>query len=172
MADRELVLRPHVEHGNEPILEAAGKLPARHRLKRIALLEVAADHLANFGQIPLGDAPKRRRQIENRGVAQTIEDALAVAARGEQAGPAHQPQVLRDVGDGESGTFGERLDAALALRRQLEHLEPMTMTERLMSEHRQENARRTELRHGRPRRRRAFRAKFTKGFRRPWTNRP
>ena len=72
-----------------------------------------------------------RRQVEYRGIAQPVEDPLAVASRDQQAGLAHEPQVLGSVADRQSRPLGERLDAALALRQQLEDFQAMRVTERL-----------------------------------------
>ena len=64
-------------------------------------------------------------------VAQPIEDTLAVPARSQQAGPAHDPEVLRSVGNRQSDTLGKRLDAPLTLGEQLQNLQPMAVAKRL-----------------------------------------
>jgi len=56
---------------------------------------------------------------------------LAVAARSEQSGSAHHPQMLRSIGDRQSDPFGERFDASLALRELFENFKSMSMCERL-----------------------------------------
>ena len=69
--------------------------------------------------------------IEYRRIAQPLKDALALPARRQQAGPAHDPQVLRGVGNRQPNTLGQRFDAALALGEQLQDLQPMAVAERL-----------------------------------------
>ena len=131
MAGCVLVLRPHIEHRDEFVLHAPDELLARHCLQRIALMKIPCDDVANLGEIALGDAAKRCRQIEYRSIAQPIKDTLAVPARSQQAGPAHDPKVLRGVGNRQSDTLGKRLDAPLALGEQLQDLQPMAVAERL-----------------------------------------
>ena len=46
------------------------------------------------------------------------------------AGAPHLLQVLRRIGDGETGALRQDLDAALALRQLLENFETMRMGER------------------------------------------
>lgn len=89
MPSGELVFRTHVEHGYEAILEAAHKLPPTDGLQCVTLMKVAADELADFRQVLFGDAAERRDQIKHRWAAQAVKNALAVAARHQQAGPAH-----------------------------------------------------------------------------------
>src|SRR5574340_1784661 len=103
MAGLEFVFWPDVENGHQSILHPGGQFLSRYWLHRIALAEIAADDFARFRHVPLAHAMKRRDEIENRWIAEPIEDLLAVAARNEQAGPPHQPQVLRGVGERQMG---------------------------------------------------------------------
>ena len=128
---RVLVLRPHVEHRDEAVLEALHELLPRNRLQRIASLEITRDDVTDLGEVALGDPTERCGQIEYRRIAQPIEDTLAVSARRQQAGPAHDPEVLRGVGNRQPDTLGKRFDAALALGEQLQDLQPMAVAERL-----------------------------------------
>jgi hypothetical protein len=72
---------------------------------------------------------ERSNQIQNRPVAQPIEDAFAVAAK-QASPPAYQPKVLRGVCDRESGPLGEPRHAPLAPRQDLEDFRPMAMAAR------------------------------------------
>ena len=69
--------------------------------------------------------------VEHGRIAQPIDDAFAVPARGEQAGSAHQSQMLRRVGDRQSDALGQRFDASLALGEQFQNLQPVAVAERL-----------------------------------------
>jgi len=46
-----------------------------------------------------------------------------------QPGSAQVLQVLRSIGDGEPGAFGQRLHAALALGDELEQFEPVLVSQ-------------------------------------------
>ena len=74
---------------------------------------------------------KRRHEIENGRIAEAIEDLLAVAARDEQPGSAHQPQVLRGVGERQARSGRQILHAAFALRKKLQNDEPVRVSQRL-----------------------------------------
>ncbi len=87
------VLGPHIEHGHEAIRQALYEFRTRYRLQRVALVEIAADDVAYLGGIALSNAAQGRRQLKHRFIAVPIENAFAVAPRGQQSGAAHQPQT-------------------------------------------------------------------------------
>jgi hypothetical protein len=91
VTDGIFILRPHVEHRDEAVPEALHQLLARDRLQRIALMEVASDDVANLRKMAFSDMAQCGGQVEHRRIAQPIDDAFAVAARGEQTGPLHKP---------------------------------------------------------------------------------
>ena len=130
---------PHVEHGDDAVLDAARQFGARDGLERVPLVEVSADRpLAR----PRGSARRPAAAppgFERRRVAQTVEYPFALAPRGEQARPAHHSQVLRRVGDRQSDPFRERFDASLALGELLENFQPWRCPSALATSAKAEN---------------------------------
>ena len=121
----EFILGAKVEHRHEPRLEPVGKLLARDRFKTVAFVEIAAHHLCDLGRTSFGDAPERGQQFENCVVRKAIEHELAFAPDSKQPCTAHLLQVLRGIGDRQSGAVGEDLNAPFALRKLLKKSEPM-----------------------------------------------
>ncbi len=131
MACGKFVLRPNVEHGDLAILETAREFLSGYRFHRVALAKIAADRFPNLGQIALGDMMQRGCQSEHGRIAEAIIDVLAGTPRRQQAGAAHQTQVLRSIGNRQSCPVGQGLHGTLALRQQFENFEPVTVAERL-----------------------------------------
>jgi len=54
MAERELILRSHVEQHHRFLTQAPYELAARHRIERIASVEVLSDDLLCLRDVGLG----------------------------------------------------------------------------------------------------------------------
>jgi hypothetical protein len=106
------------------------QLIARDGLEAVALVEIAADHALDFGAVALGDPAQRRHEIEHRVVVEPIVDELALAPVRHETATPHVLKMLRGVGDRQTRALRQCLDAALALRKLLQQLEPMRMPER------------------------------------------
>ncbi len=131
MPEREFVWRTHVEHRHEAGTRLLQKLIAGNGFKAVAVVEVCTDHAFDFGTVALRNSPERCQQIKNGLVGQSVEDELAVTPCGDDPGASHLLQMLRRVGDRQSGPFCEQLNAALALSQLLHQLEPVRVRQAL-----------------------------------------
>src|SRR5437867_13270185 len=69
--------------------------------------------------------------MEHGSVADRVVDEFSFSPSGDDAGSSHLLQMLGGIGGREAGLIRQRLDAAFALREQLQQLEAMRMCDRL-----------------------------------------
>ena len=132
MAKAELVLRSHVEHGDEPVLEPRKQILSRYRLQFVAGAEVARQDLLNFRSIALAYTPERSQEENNFLIAsQAVEHPFAVASGLRQPRTPQYLEVTRGVGEGQAGSSREILDAPLALSQVFQQFQAVGVAERL-----------------------------------------
>ena len=103
---------------------AADELVATDRLELVGRPEESADHLLDLGQAVVGDPSKRRQQLEHVVAREAVEDPRPLAPRLDEPCLAERLEMRGRQGHAHVGLAGQGLDAVLALRQQVEELDP------------------------------------------------
>ena len=128
---RELARGPSVENDDLPAMGAPEQLFHVDRFRVRTISEVLSDQAFQIGESMLRDNAKRATEIEDDGVGESVIDEEPVLAALDQTALPQGPQVLRGVGDRETDLGRQGVDRALALRKQIEKLDPMGVGQRL-----------------------------------------
>gem|GEM_PF-6778395 len=132
MAQRELILGPHIEQRNQIVSQSRDQVVARDGLKRITGLEVIGHNTTDLGDIPFTDPTQRLDQRHYFGIAsEAIENVLATTLRFDEARAPQYLQMPRRVGECQMCPSRQLLDGAYPLRKVLQQLKPVSMAERL-----------------------------------------
>ena len=131
VSGRILLLGTHVDHGDQPLTGTLEQLPGRHRFEVILDRQVTTDKLFHLCQMAFRDIAQLVHQRHDIFVAEAVVDRHAFLACRDQSRLTQLLQVLRGIGDRQSGNPGQRIHAALALGEEFEQLEPVGAGERL-----------------------------------------
>jgi len=127
VAGGEFLGRPHVQHEDEAALRPVQDFPGGDGFHLVAVADELAHQLVHLGQPVLGHAADQAAHLHDVIASDRIEDPLPFLAGRHQGSLAQRLQVLGGVGDGEPRHGGELVNAALALRKVLEDLQPVTV---------------------------------------------
>jgi len=116
---------------HSPLAHAPQQLRARLRLELVSGPEVRPDEGIDLGQSALGKAAEGAHGLVDLGLGKAVVDPQAVLTGLHQARPPKHLQVARRVGEREARLGRQFLDRALALGKDLEHLEPSRVVQTL-----------------------------------------
>ena len=97
MSQRKFIFRAQVEDRNCARSGSFNKFFARHRLQAVTFIEIAANYLLHFSDIPLGDPAQRGQQVENAVVGKLAVDELPIASACYETGAPQVLEMLRGV---------------------------------------------------------------------------
>jgi hypothetical protein len=132
MAQRELILGPHIEQRNQVVPQSRNQVVSRNGLKRITGLEVIGHNTTDLGDIPFTDPTQRFDQRHYFGVArQAIENVLAATLGLNETRAPQDLKVPRRIGERQMCPSRQLFDGAYPLRKVLQEFKPVSMAERL-----------------------------------------
>src|SRR6185436_18103588 len=123
--------RPHIDQGDRSGLEAAHELSAIDRLEIVAADHVVTDDSIQLGEPRFHGAAQREPELLDGVICDPVEDARAFPTRIDEPRPCENLEMLRSVGDRESGRASQSIYGALALQEKIEQLKPSGSGERL-----------------------------------------
>lgn len=103
MGSRVFVDGPDVQDGHQTLPQPRGKLVPADSFGKFVAPRQSAQDAFDLRQVAFGNDAHESHQVQRSGVGQPVDDGLAVAAAGDEPRTAQLLQMLRAVGDGESG---------------------------------------------------------------------
>ena len=131
MPQHEFILRANVEKRYGPRAHPFAQFLPRDRLQTVSLVEKPLHHLLDLSDIVLGNLPQCCEHIENGVIGEAIANELTLAPRGHESDAPQMLEMLRGVGDRQSGFLRQNLHAALALPELFKQFQAMGMPQGL-----------------------------------------
>ena len=132
MSKGKFVFGPHVENHDKPVTQPGDHVLSRHRLQRVAGMEVVGHDATDLGHVPLAHASERPHQLNHFRIAgEPIQHALSASFGIDEARTPKDLQVSRGVGEAQFGPRRKFLNAAHALGDVLQQFQPVGVTESL-----------------------------------------